>query len=117
MTAIDIFVWVSGSISVLIAVPMVVLALWSGREARQLRIIQAELVGLMGESRQLGEELRALQHGLRVSQRVAHVEARQAAKDVSGAVEEIGVAVTELASAVELVGETVAADADPAATE
>ena len=62
MTPMDIFVIVTGSFTVLITVPMIMLAMWSRREAGELRNIQNDLVALMEESRRLAEES---QHGSR----------------------------------------------------
>lgn len=77
MTPIEIFVVISGSFSVLTTVPIIILAVWSFREARELRRIQAELGGLMGDSRQLAEEMRLLQHAVRQEQQDAFAQARQ----------------------------------------
>lgn len=107
MSAIDIFVVISGSFSVLTTVPIIVLALWSVREARDLRRIQVELSELMGESRQLAVEIRGLQHGIREEQQEAFAQARQGVKDVTDAVEQVGTAVVEVGGAVEQVGTAV----------
>ena len=53
VTGMDIFALVSGSFSALITIPMIMLAVWSRREATELRHIQADLVALMGDSRRL----------------------------------------------------------------
>ena len=107
MSAIDIFVVISGSFSVLTTIPIIVLAVWSVREARELRRIQAELGVLMGESGQLAEEMRLLQHAVRQEQQEAFAQARQGVKDVTEAVEQVGSAVSDVGGAVEQVGSAV----------
>ena len=107
MTALDTFVWISGSFSVLTTIPIAVLAVWSAREARELRRIQAELAVLMTESGHLAEEMRLLQHAVRQEQQEAFAQARQGVKDVTEAVEQVGSAVSDVGGAVEQVGSAV----------
>lgn len=107
MTALDTFVWISGSFSVLTTIPIAVLAVWSAREARELRRIQAELAVLMTESGQLAEEMRLLQHAVRQEQQEEFAQARQGVKDVTEAVERVGSAVSDVGGAVEQVGTAV----------
>lgn len=109
MTPIETFVVISGSFSVLTTVPIIVLAVWSFREARELRRIQAELGALMGDSRQLAEEMRLLQHAVRQEQQDAFAQARQGVRDVTEAVEQIGTAVSDVGGAVEQAGEAAVA--------
>jgi len=109
MKPLDVFVVVSGSIGVLTTLPVVVLAIWSTRESRQLRRIQAELAVLMGESRELAEEIRGLQHGIREEQLEGFVQARQDVKDVTAKVGEISNAVSDVGGAVEQAGESTTA--------
>jgi hypothetical protein len=56
-TAVDIFVLVSGSFSILATVPLVYLALRSFRDGRELQRIQLEVAGLMGEVHQIQHEI------------------------------------------------------------
>jgi hypothetical protein len=71
MTRMDVFVIVTGSFTVLVTVPMILLAMWSRREAEELRHIQTDLVTLMEESRRLAEEMHLLQAEFRKEQHEA----------------------------------------------
>jgi hypothetical protein len=54
---IDIFVLVSASFSIVATVPLVYLALRSFRDGRELRRIQLEVAGLMGEVHDIQREI------------------------------------------------------------
>src|SRR2546423_3130049 len=54
---IDIFVLVSGSFSIVATVPLVYLALRSFRDGRELRRIQLEVAGLIGEVHEIQREI------------------------------------------------------------
>ena len=96
MTRMDIFVVVTGSFSVLITVPMIVLAVWSRREASELRSIQADLVELMGGSRRLAKEIHLLQAEIRAEQHEAVAAAEVAVTAASDAVGQVGAAVEDV---------------------
>jgi hypothetical protein len=57
MPALDIFVLVSGSFSILATLPLFYLAVRSVRDARELRRVQAEVAGLIVEVRELQHEM------------------------------------------------------------
>ena len=57
MDLLDIFVLVSGSFSIAATMPLIYLALHSFREGRELRSIQLELTRLMGEVREIQNEI------------------------------------------------------------
>ncbi len=88
-TRMDIFAIVTGSFTVLITVPMILLAMWSRREAEELRHIQTDLVTLTEESRRLAEEMHLLQAEIRKEQHDA-VAAADAVGQVGVAVEDVG---------------------------
>jgi hypothetical protein len=54
---IDIFVLVSGSFSIVATVPLVYLGLRSFRDGRELRRIQLEVAGLIGEVHEIQREI------------------------------------------------------------
>jgi hypothetical protein len=54
---IDIFVLISGSFSIISTVPLIYLALRSFRDASELRRIQLEVAGLMGEVHEIQREI------------------------------------------------------------
>jgi hypothetical protein len=54
---IDIFVLVSGGFSIVATVPLVYLAVRSVRDARELRGVQLEVAGLMGEVHEIQREI------------------------------------------------------------
>ena len=101
MTLMDIFVIVTGSFTVLITVPMIMLAMWSRREAGELRNIQTDLVALMEESRRLAEEMHLLQAEIRKEQHEAVAAAEVAATAATDAVGQVGVAVEDVGRLVE----------------
>ena len=57
MSAIDIFVLVSGSFSILASMPLIYLALRSYRDGRELRRIQLEVATLMSEMHEIQREI------------------------------------------------------------
>ncbi|SRR6266498_1577007 len=57
MHALDIFVVVSGSFSILASMPLIYLAFHSYRDGRELRRIQLEVAELMGEVREIQHEI------------------------------------------------------------
>jgi methyl-accepting chemotaxis protein len=106
MSAIDIFVIVSGSFSVLAALPLIYLALGAVRDARDLRTIQYELAGLMRETKELGEEVRELQREIHRDQQAAKSgieETRRTVEQVTEAVEQVGSVVGHVSEAVQQV--------------
>ncbi len=104
MPAIDIFVLVSGSFSVLATLPLIYLALGAVRDARHLRLIQYELAGLMRETKELGEEVRELQREIHRDQQAAKSgieETRRTVEQVTEAVEQVGSVVEQVSEAVQ----------------
>ena len=116
MTGMDIFAVITGSFSVLITVPMIMLAVWSRREAEELRHIQADLVALMGDSRRLAEEMHLLQAEIQKEQHEAVAAAEVAVTAATDAVGQVGVAVEDVGRLVEglTAEETESALDDPA---
>ena len=102
MTGMDVFALVSGSFSALITIPMIMLAVWSRREATELRHIQADLVALMGDSRRLAEEMHLLQDEIRKEQHQAVAAAEVAVTAASDAVGQVGAAVEDVGRMVEV---------------
>jgi len=94
---IDVFFVITGSFSVLITIPMIMLAVWSRREATELRSIQTDLVGLMGESRRLAAEIQTEQHEAVAAAEDAVTAATGAVGEVGAAVEDVGRMVDALA--------------------
>jgi phage-related tail protein len=105
MTRMDIFVVISGSFSMLITIPMIVLAVWSRREARELRSIQTDLVELMGGSRRLAKEIHLLQAEIRAEQHEAVAAAEVAVTAASDAVGQVGAAVEGVGRMVDALAE------------
>jgi hypothetical protein len=101
VTSMDIFVVVTGSFTVLITGPMIMLAMWSRREADELRQIQTDLVVLMEESRRLAEEMHLLQAEIRREQHEAVAAAEVAVTAATDAVGQVGVAVEDVGRLVE----------------
>jgi hypothetical protein len=56
-SALDIFVLVSGSFSIVATLPLIYLALRSYRDGRELRLVQREVATLMNEVRELQHEM------------------------------------------------------------
>jgi hypothetical protein len=65
MHALDVFVVVSGAFSILTSVPLVYLAYRSVRDARELHRVQREVADLIGEMRELQEEIHSDQRQTR----------------------------------------------------
>ena len=101
MNAMEVFSLITGSFSVLIAIPMIMLAVWSRREADELRAIQADLVALMGGSGRLAEEIHLLQAEIRKEQHEAVAAAEVAVTAATDAVGQVGVAVEDVGRLVE----------------
>lgn len=57
MHAIDVFVVVSGTFSIIATVPLMYLAFRSSREAQELHLLQVEVAQLMGEVREIQDEI------------------------------------------------------------
>jgi hypothetical protein len=92
LRALDVYVLVSGTFSVLATFPLVYLAVRSSRDARNLRRIQYELAGLMRETKELGQEVHQLQREIRHEQRTALTEldeTKRTVEHVSAAVEHV----------------------------
>jgi uncharacterized protein YoxC len=98
---IDIFVVVSGTFSIVTAIPLVYLAVLSVRDARGLRRIQHELACLVRETKEIGEEVHRLQHELRSEQDAA----RSGIDETLRTVEQVTEAVGQVSEAVEQVVE------------
>jgi len=113
---IDVFFVITGSFSVLITIPMIMLAVWSRREATELRSIQTDLVGLMGESRRLAAEIHLLQAEIRTEQHEAVAAAEDAVTAATGAVGEVGAAVEDVGRMVDALADE-GADHRPGAVQ
>ena len=113
LSTLDVFVVITGSFSVLITVPMIMLAVSSRREANELRLIQADLVALMGESRRLGNEIHLLQAEIRTEQHEAVAAAEVAVTAATDAVGQVGAAVEDVGRMVDALSDD---EADPGAT-
>jgi hypothetical protein len=57
LSGVDIFVLISGSFSIVATFPLVYLAFRSFRDGRELRRIQLEVAGLMGEVHEIQREI------------------------------------------------------------
>jgi len=93
----DVFVLLSGTVSVPATVPLFYLAIRSSRDARNLRRIQYELAGLMRETKELGQEVHQLQREIRREQQTALSEldeTKRTVEHVSAAVEQVSETVT-----------------------
>ncbi len=105
VSALDIFVFVSGSFSVVAVLPLIYLALRALRDARHLRYIQYELAGLMRETKELSVEVRELQREIHHDQKAATSgieETRRTVEQVSEAVEaQVGSVVEHVSEAVQ----------------
>ncbi len=92
MAGVDVFVLVTGTVSVLALVPLLYLALRSMREATSIREIQREVAGLLRESKELGENLHVLQREIQSDQqhtRSGIDNTRQAVERVTEGVEQV----------------------------
>ena len=113
MRTMDVFAVITGSFSVLITAPMILLAVSSRREANELRSIQADLVALVGESRRLGNEIHLLQAEIRTEQHEAVAAAEVAVTAATDAVGQVGAAVEDVGRMVDALSDE---GADPSAT-
>lgn len=69
----DLFILISGTISIIAVAPLFYLAVRSIREARELRRIQHELAILMQDSKAVAQDVHRLQHELLSEQGAAKV--------------------------------------------
>jgi uncharacterized protein YoxC len=107
MTALDTFVLISGTFSVLSVFPLMYLAVRSVHDARDLRRIQYELAGLVTEATELSEEVHELQREIQSDQRDAKTDGEHTRRTV----EHVSETVEQVSSAVEHVNEAVTAGA------
>ena len=108
-TALDTFVLISGTFSVLTVLPLMYLAVRSVRDAKDLRRIQYELAGLVTEAKEISEEVHALQREIQSDQRDAKTDGEHTRRTV----EQVSETVEQVSSAVEHVNEAVTAEAAP----
>ncbi len=97
----NIFVLVSGAISMLAIIPLGYIAVQSMREARDLRRIQEELTVLVRESKEISQDVQRLQRELRTEQDAARVgidETQRTVKHVTAIVQRTAAQVTDVAS-------------------
>jgi len=95
----DLFVLVSGTISIVAVVPLGYLAVRSALEARELRRVQHELAMLMHDSRAVAQDVHRLQHELRSEQDAAKRridETKRTVDRVTAIVEETAERLTEV---------------------
>jgi predicted PurR-regulated permease PerM len=98
---VNIFELVSGSISMLVIVPLGYIAVQSMRESRDLRRIQEELTVLVRESKEISQDVQRLQRELRTEQDAARVgidETQRTVEHVTAIVERTAEQVTDVAS-------------------
>jgi septal ring factor EnvC (AmiA/AmiB activator) len=107
MTALNTFVLISGTFSVLSVIPLMYLAVRSVRDAKDLRRIQYELADLITESKEIGEEVQKLQREIQSDQRDAKTDGEHTLRTV----EQVSESVEQVSSAVEQVNEVVTAEA------
>ena len=107
MTALDTFVLISGTFSVLSVIPLMYLAVRSVHDAKDLRRIQYELAGLVTESTEISEEVHTLQGEIQSDQREAKTDGALTLRTV----EHVSETVKQVSSAVEQVNEAVTAEA------
>ncbi|HVC83764.1 MAG TPA: hypothetical protein VNC12_00825 [Solirubrobacteraceae bacterium] len=94
----ELFILVSGTVSIVAVVPLGYLALRSVLEARELRRIQYELATLMHDSRAVAQDVHRLQHELRSEQDAAKLridETKRTVDHVTAIVEETAERLTE----------------------
>jgi hypothetical protein len=94
----ELFILVSGTVSIVAVVPLGYLALRSVLEARELRRIQHELATLMHDSRAVAQDVHRLQHELRSEQDAAKLridETKRTVDHVTAIVEETAERLTE----------------------
>jgi F0F1-type ATP synthase membrane subunit b/b' len=95
---IDIFVLVSGTFSILTALPLVYLALRSVTDTRKLRLIQHELAVVMRETKEIGQDVHEVQREIRHEQDEAKSgidQTRERVESVSETVEQVAEKVAE----------------------
>ena len=95
----ELFILVSGTISIVAVVPLGYLALRSVLEGRELRRIQHELAVLMHDSRAVAQDVHRLQHELRSEQDAAKLridETKRTVDHVTAIVEEAAERLTEV---------------------
>jgi uncharacterized protein YoxC len=107
MTALNTFVLISGTFSVLSVLPLMYLAVRSVRDAKDLRRVQYELAGLVTESKEISEEVHELQREIQSDQRDAKTDGQHTLRRV----EHVSETVKQVSSAVEHVNEAVTAEA------
>jgi len=98
---VNVFELVSGTISMLVIIPLGYIAVQSMRESRDLRRIQEELTVLVRESKEISQDVQRLQHELRTEQDAARVgidETQRTVEHVTAIVERTAEQVTEVAS-------------------
>jgi hypothetical protein len=94
----ELFILVSGTVSIIAVVPLGYLALRGVLEARELRRIQYELATLMHDSRAVAQDVHRLQHELRSEQDAAKLridETKRTVDHVTAIVEETAERLTE----------------------
>ncbi len=94
----ELFVLISGTVSIVAVVPLGYLAVRSVLEARELRRIQHELASLMHDSRAVAQDVHRLQHELRSEQDAAKLridETKRTVDHVTAIVEETAERLTE----------------------
>jgi hypothetical protein len=97
----ELFILVSGTVSIVAVVPLGYLALRSVLEARELRRIQHELATLMHDSRAVAQDVHRLQHELRSEQDAARLridETKRTVDHVTAIVDETAERLTEAVS-------------------
>jgi predicted nucleic acid-binding Zn-ribbon protein len=95
----DLFVLVSGTISIVAVVPLGYLAMRGVLEARELRRIQHDLAALMHDNRAVAQDVHRLQHELRNEQDAAKLridETKRTVDHVTAIVEETAERLTEV---------------------
>ena len=99
------FVLISGTFSVLMALPLTYLAVRSVRDASDLRRIQYELAGRVTEAKELNEEVHEIQREIQSDQRDAKTDGQHTRR----AVEQVSETVGQVHSELEQVNEAVTA--------
>jgi archaellum component FlaC len=98
---VNVFELVSGTISMLVIIPLGYIAVQSMRESRDLRRIQEELTVLVRESKEISQDVQRLQRELRTEQDAARVgidETQRTVEHVTAIVERTAEQVTDVAS-------------------
>jgi hypothetical protein len=115
---VNIFELVSGTISMLVIVPLGYIAVQSMRESRDLRRIQEELTVLVRESKEISQDVHRLQRELRTEQDAARVgidETQRTVEHVTAIVERTAEQVTDVASDTLALAAATPADGTPVA--